>query len=170
MRWFWGFIGILLAGAWGGCNPFAPALEDMDVWSALAGDPRTVDGFFKRFQYAYEVRDISLYETLLDSSFVFIYYDFNAQIERQWGFAQELRVTRRLFDESSLIRLQWNQRIAQDVIPEQTKARVVRSFSLTVALQNGEVFRGDGNVNFLLARPDTLSPWRLLRWRDESTF
>ncbi len=165
-----GLLWLLLSGIWAGCNPFAPALEDVDVFSALTGDPRTIDGFFQRFQYAYEVRDISLYEPLLDSSFVFIYYDFNAQIERQWGFAQELRVTRRLFDEASLIRLQWNQLIAQNVTSEGRKARVIRSFGLTVALQDGEVFRGDGNVNFLLVRPDTLSPWRLLRWRDESTF
>jgi hypothetical protein len=30
------------------------------------------------------------------------------------------------------------------------------------------VFRGDGNVNFLLTRPDSISAWRLVRWRDES--
>ncbi len=51
---------------------------------------------------------------------------------------------------------------------EGTRAVAVRSFNLAVALNNGDVFRGDGNVNFLLARADTTRAWRLLRWRDES--
>jgi len=44
----------------------------------------------------------------------------------------------------------------------------VRSFNLTVTLEQGDVFRTDGNVNFLLTRADSLSSWRLQRWRDES--
>jgi hypothetical protein len=48
------------------------------------------------------------------------------------------------------------------------QARVMRSFSLLVTLEQGGIFRSSGNVNFLLVRPDTLSPWRLRRWRDES--
>ena len=50
------------------------------------------------------------------------------------------------------------------------QARVVRSFNLTIALEGGEVFRGDGNVNFLLVRPDTAATWKLRFWRDESEF
>jgi len=152
------------------CNPFAPALEEGDPLSTLLGNPQTIEGFFTRFQSAYELRDISLYEPLLDSAFVFSYYDFNAQIERQWGFTQDLTITRRLFESASLIRLQWNHVIAQDTTHAGLQVRVIRSFSLTIALQNNvDVFRGDGNVNFLLIRPDTSQAWKLLRWRDEST-
>lgn len=152
----------------GACNPFAPALEEGDPFGALLGDPRTVDGFFTNFQNAYELRDASLYEPLLDSAFVFIYYDFDAQVERQWGFPQELESTRRLFQNSSLIRLRWNQILSQDVNPPATEARVVRSFDLTVTLEGGDVFRTDGNVNFFLARSDSTLAWQLRRWRDES--
>ena len=159
-----------LAVAVFGCNPFAPALEEGDPFGDLLGDPKTIEGFFTNFRNAYELRDISLYEPLLDSSFVFNYYDFDAQVEREWGFTQDLESTRRLFDNSSLIRLQWNQIISRDEFERGVNQRIVRSFNLTISLETGEVFRGDGNVNFTLVRPDTTANWRLLRWRDESEF
>lgn len=152
------------------CNPFAPALEEGDPFGDLLGDPRTIDGFFTNFRNAYELRDISLYEPLLDSSFIFVYYDFDVQVEREWGFAQEIESTRRLFDNASLISLRWNQILSQNVSDEGNSARVVRSFNLTITLEGGEAFRGDGNVNFALARPDTTAAWKLFRWRDESEF
>ena len=127
-----------------------------------------MEGFFTNFRNAYELRDLSLYETLLYSSFVFVWHDFDNQVDREWGFAQDLETTRRLFQNSSLIRLQWNQIIAQDELIAYTQMRVVRSFNLTVTLEQGDVFRTDGNVNFTLNIPDTLAAWRLKRWRDES--
>jgi len=150
------------------CNPFAPALEEGNAFGDLLGDPTTIEGFFTNFRNAYELRDLSLYEPLLDSSFTFVYSDFDAQIEREWGFSQDLESTRRLFQNASLIRLQWNQIIAQDFLVPIVQARVVRSFNLTVTLEQGDVFRTDGNVNFTLVRADSLSSWRLRRWRDES--
>ncbi len=151
-----------------GCNPFAPALEEGDPFADLFGDPTTIEGFFTNFRNAYELRDISVYEPLLDSGFVFIYRDFDAQIDRQWGFAEDLDITRRLFQGSSFVELKWNQIIAQDEENAGRRARVIRSFNLTVGIEGADVFRGDGNVNFLLTRRDTASAWRLLRWRDES--
>ncbi|NNE35123.1 MAG: hypothetical protein HKN13_07810 [Rhodothermales bacterium] len=151
-----------------GCNPFAPALEEGDPFGGLIGDQTTVEGFFTNFRNAYELRDLSLYEPLLDSSFTFIWRDFDAQVDREWGFAQDLETTRRLFLNSSLIRLQWNQIIAQDEILPSFEVRVVRSFNLTVTLELGDVFRTDGNVNFTLVRSDSTAVWRLRRWRDES--
>lgn len=169
-----GIRGIALLGVAGmifaGCNPFAPALEEGDPFATLLGDPTTIDGFFTNFQAAYELRDMSLYEPLLDSSFIFTYYDFDVQVERQWGFAQDIESTRRLFQNASLIRLQWNQIISQNLFDEDRQARVVRSFALTINLETGDVFRGDGNVNFILYRDTTGLPWQLLRWRDESEF
>jgi len=153
---------------WTACNPFAPALEEGNPFGDLLGDPTTIEGFFTNFRNAYELRDLSLYEPLLDSSFTFVYTDFDAQVDREWGFAQDLESTRRLFQNASTIRLQWNQIIAQDVLVRLVEQRIVRSFNLTVTLEQGDVFRTDGNVNFHLAREDSLSSWRLRRWRDES--
>lgn len=161
------FTGAFIAAA---CNPFAPELEEGDPFGDLLGDPTTIDGFFTNFRNAYELRDLSLYETLLDSSFIFMYYDFDAQVQREWAFTQELESTRRLFENASMINLRWNQIISQNELDEGLGARIVRSFNLTISLEGGEAFRGDGNVNFLLTRPDTTAAWELLRWRDESEF
>ncbi len=159
---------LVLSTSVAACNPFAPALEEGNPFGDLLGDPITVEGFFTNFRNAYELRDLSLYETLLDSSFIFVWHDFDAQVDREWGFAQDLETTRRLFQNSSLIRLQWNQIITQDELERFIKMRIVRSFNLTVTLEQGDVFRTDGNVNFQLVRPDSVSSWRLRRWRDES--
>ena len=69
-----------------GCNPFAPALEEGNPFGDLLGDPTTIEGFFANFRNAYELRDLSLYEPLLDSSFIFVWHDFDAQVDREWGF------------------------------------------------------------------------------------
>lgn len=161
---------IALAIGVAACNPFAPALEEGDEFDDLMGDPRTVDGFFSAFKYAYELRDINLYQSLLDSSFVFIYYDFDSGVEREWRYAQDIESTRRLFNRAVNIQLTWNQMIAQDVFDENRRAQVVRSFDLLVGLAGSEAMRGSGNVNFLLSRRDTTLAWRLERWRDESEF
>jgi hypothetical protein len=162
---FFAFFSLLWLSA---CNPFSPALGEGNAFGDLLGDPSTVEGFFTNFRNAYELRDLSLYETLLDSSFVFVWHDFDSQVDREWGFAQDLETTRRLFQNSSLIRLQWNHIIAQDQLTAFTEVRIVRSFNLTVTLEQGDVFRTDGSVNFILNRPDSTASWRLRRWRDES--
>ena len=161
----------MLAGALlclASCNPFAPSLGEGDPYGHLLGDPTTIDGFFTSFRYAYELRDLSLYEPLIDSAFVFIYTDFDAGIEREWGFIQELESTRRLFQNAVGVQLQWKQIIALQELAPDVHTRVVRSFNLTISLEGGEVFRGDGNVNFQLVRSDSTGAWRLQRWRDES--
>lgn len=166
-------LAIVVAAAFsvlGACNPFAPALEEGNPFGDFLGDPTTIDGFFTNFRNAYELRDLSLYEPLLDSSFIFNYYDFDAQVEREWGFAQELESTRRLFENATLVNLRWNQIISQTVLDGGRSARVVRPFNLTISLEGGDAFRGDGNVNFFLTRADTSASWKLLRWRDESEF
>ena len=160
----WSYIGLALLG---GCNPFAPRLGEGDPYAQL-GDPTTVEGYFTAFQNAYELRDISLYEPLIDSAFVFLYTDFDAGIQREWGFIQELESTRRLFQNAVGVQLQWNQVITQNELEPSTRTRVVRSFNLTISLEGGDVFRGDGNVNFLLVRRDSTAAWRLQHWRDES--
>jgi hypothetical protein len=159
---------LLLLATLAACNPFAPALDQGAAFGDLLGDPTTTDGFFTNFQNAYELRDLSLYEPLLDSAFIFVWRDFDAQVDREWGFAEDLETTRRLFANASLIRLQWNQILTRDVFG--TQERIIRSFNLTITLEQGDVFRGDGNVNFLLGRADSTAAWKLLRWRDESDF
>lgn len=155
------------AATLGACNPFAPELADEAALIGEAGDPRTVEGFFQRFRAAYELRDLSLYEPLLDSSFAFVYYDYDAQVERGWGFAQELESTRRLFASTSDVRLRWGSILTRDETG--VRAFVTRRFELALRLaEDGTELRTDGNVAFTLVRRDTSEAWRLARWRDES--
>jgi hypothetical protein len=49
-----------------------------------------------------------------------------------------------------------------------TEAQIIRRFDLIVSLEGSDVIRTDGSANFVLQRPDTLSPWQLIRWRDQS--
>lgn len=152
--------------ALGGCNPFAPALDD-DASLTPRGDARSVDGFLTAFRSAYELRDAALYESLLDSAFAFVYYDDGAQVERQWTFTQDIEATRRLFAAAREVRLRWNAVLLLDSTA--TSATVVRGFDLAVTLaQDGTDVRTRGNVNFTLTRGAAGQPWRLLRWRDES--
>ena len=159
--------GLLVLGALlvAGCNPFAPEVAEGDALGG-AGDARTLDGFFVRFQTAYELRDLGLYEPLLDSAFTFVYYDYDAGVERSWGFAQDLQTTRGLFAAAADVRLRWGSLLARDETARE--ARVVRTFDLALTLTDGTTLRTDGNVNFRLVRADTTRPWRLLVWRDES--
>ncbi len=159
------FVSLFVLGA---CNPFAPGLGEGDAFGDLLGDPETVPGFFTNFRNAYELRDMSLYEPLIDSSFVFQYTDFDLGIEREWSFSQELESTRRLFERTAVVQLQWNHIISQSEFDAGLRTRIVRSFNLTIVLDDGEVFRGDGNVNFVLVRVDTTDVWKLQFWRDES--
>ena len=161
---------LAVTGILSGCNPFAPDLEEGDPFGDIFGDPTTVPGFFTNFRNAYELRDIALYEPLLDSAFVFSYRDYDASVDREWGFAQDLESTRRLFDQADVVRLQWNQVLSQDTLDAGAQVRIVRSFNLSISLRTGEAFAGGGNVNFLLVRSSGEAAWRLLRWRDESEF
>lgn len=167
---YFGGCVLLVSAVLAACNPFAPAEGEGNPFSTLQGDPTTIEGFFTNFKNAYELRDLSLYEPLLDSSFTFVYYDFDAQVERQWGFSQELESTRQLFQNADLIQLRWNQIISRNVAESGTEAEVVRSFNLLISLTSGDAFRGSGNVNFRLVRPDSTAAWSLIRWRDESRF
>ena len=83
-------------------------------------------------------------------------------------FTQELETTRRMFQNSNWIQLQWNQIIADDLTDESRRSRIIRSFNLAISIEGSDVLRGDGNVNFTLIRSDTSAVWRLSRWRDES--
>lgn len=151
-----------------GCNPFAPSLEEGNPYQNLLGDPTTVDGFFTNFKNAYELRDFSLYQPLIDSSFTFIYPDFESGINRQWGYTQEIESTRQLFQRADLIRLDWNQIVMEEITDNGREARILRSFNLTISLGEGEVFRGSGKVSFMLVRRKTGTAWKLREWRDES--
>ena len=58
-------------------NPFAPKLVDSLKLDLLITEQETPEEVLQNFKYAYTFKDSSLYSNLLDSSFVFLYFDPN---------------------------------------------------------------------------------------------
>ncbi|MCC5933909.1 MAG: hypothetical protein LAT75_05465 [Candidatus Cyclonatronum sp.] len=163
------FAGTLMllfaAGCW---NPFAPGLGEGDGADGLLGDPSTIEGFFTRFQNAYQLRDTTLYGPLIARDFVFTFRDYDNNVDISWGRNEEMNSTYRLFINSQDIRIRWNNILSQDINAERTRSQVIRRFDLTVALEASDLIRTDGAVNFVLERPDSTENWQLRSWRDES--
>ena len=152
-----------------GCiNPFAPDKLEGDPVADLLGDPTTIEGFYTRFQKSYELRDTSLYGPLIHSDFTFTFRDDNRNVDITWGRSEEMNSTYNMFSHSYDITLRWNN-ITQKIINDnQTEGQIIRRFNLTVMVTPSEIYRTDGSANFRLARPDSISGWRLISWRDES--
>lgn len=166
LRWF--AVAVLLftvAGCW---NPFAPGVEEGDPFEDFLGNPTTIDGFFTRFQNAYQLRDTTLYGPLIAPNFTFTYRDYDNNVDISWGRTEEMSSTYRLFINSVDIRIQWNNIISQELNADKTRGQVIRRFDLSVALEGSDLIRTDGAVNFILARPDSAEAWQLETWRDES--
>lgn len=149
-------------------NPFAPSLRKGDPLENLLGNPATIEGFYKRFQNAYNLKDTSLYGPLLSRDFTFIYRDFESGVDVSWGKSEDIITTHNLFQSARDIDLTWNNVIAQFENEENTEAQIIRRFNLIVVLDGTDVFRTDGSANFILQRSDSISSWKLNRWRDQS--
>lgn len=152
-----------------GCiNPFAPGEAEGDPFENFLGDPTTIEGFYQRFQNAYQLRDTTLYGPLIHPEFLFTFRDFEQNVDITWGRAEEMWATYNLFLNSAEIQMQWNNIISRQVNDENTFSQVVRRFSLIVVLQGSDVLRTDGSANFVLTRADSAARWQLISWRDES--
>jgi len=149
-------------------NPFAPRVNESNLFDELLGNPKTIDGFYIRFQNAYQFRDTTLYGPLIDPEFSFIFRDYDRNLDVTWSRAEDLNSTYNLFVQSQDIQLSWNNIVLQSVNPEMTRAQIVRRFNLLVVINSNDIIRTDGSANFVLARADSTMPWKLLQWRDES--
>lgn len=159
----------MIACSVSGClNPFAPNVEKTNIFDELLGDPKTIEGFYTRFQNAYQLRDTTLYGPLIASDFNFVFRDYDRNIDVTWSRAEDLNSTYNLFVQSQDIQLQWNNIVIQSTNPEATQSQVIRRFNLVVVINSNDIVRTDGSANFLLTRPDSTQTWKLLQWRDES--
>ncbi len=162
--------GALLAAP--GCNPFAPALDEMPTdQNQLLGNPTTVRGFFDRFRSAYQLRDSTLYGQLLTRTFLFTYRDFGANVDRSWNRDVDANATYRLFRAARSANLQWTQFLpATDTLASDTLAYVERSFLLTIEQRDDERYSGAGTARVVLVRKNRNEPWRMRSWYDRSEF
>ena len=103
---------VMLLFICGGCvNPFAPGRDDTPAQSAC--DPHTIEGLFQCFQAAYTFRDTTVYGTLIDPSFTFVYRNYDLGIDVTWGRDDEMRTTFGLFQNAQKLDLIWNNIISR---------------------------------------------------------
>lgn len=149
-------------------NPFAPTLKNSDNADLIITDQKTPDEVLKNFKYAYVFKDSVLYSDLLDSSFIFIYFDPNEESSGRfvsWGRDIDLKTTGRLFRNYDVIDLIWNTTIYS--FDEEKRAEYSKSFNLSL-IKDNETLNISGNAIFIFKKCDYDDKWRIVQWKDES--
>ncbi len=163
-------------------NMFAPTLGELDggnsIYRMEMGSPEDV---LHNFRYAYVYRDSLMYAMLLDSEFVFIYYQPSTESGTghydSWMRDTELRTTGRMLNAFNYIDLIWQTtldsafyrmegeevlREADTLFAEANIADISKSYQLTL----GDYYTLMGNADFRF-RKGSDGKWRILRWEDK---
>ena len=149
-------------------NPFAPKLENADNKNLIITEQKTPDEVLQNFKYAYVFKDSVLYSDLLDSSFVFIYFDPNLESSGRfvsWGRDVDLKTTGSVFRNFDVIDLIWNTTIYS--FEKEDRAENSKSFNLSL-IKNNETINISGNAIFVFKKCDYDNKWRIIQWKDES--
>ena len=149
-------------------NPFAPKLEESDETELIITEQKNPEEVLQNFKYAYVFKDSVLYSNVLDSSFVFIYFDPNIESSGRfvsWGRDVDLQTTGRLFRSFDVIDLIWNSTIYQ--FDDEYRSEISKSFNLSL-IKNDETLNITGNAIFIFKKSEYDSKWRIMQWKDES--
>lgn len=158
-------------------NPFAPKLEESADLELIVTNQQSPDEVLQNFKLAYFFRDSILYSDVLDSSFIFYYFDYNLDASGRydnWGRDTDLRTTGRLFRIFDVINLVWESTGYQDTLQwdadaEPQKIEIIKQFSLKLVQSDAGVdydFWGKAYFTFIKSRYDY--KWRIIRWRDQA--
>jgi hypothetical protein len=109
-----------------------------------------------------------VYGPLLGPNFVFVYRNYDLNIDVTWGRDDEMRATYRLFQEVPRLDLIWNNIVSQT--ETDTTASIERGFSLTVTFNPSDIENVYGYAEFALRRPTRNDPWAIVQWRDKSNY
>lgn len=158
---------LFLAGC--GClNPFAPRLtEELQAGDMVITEQTTPDEVMQNFKVAYTFRDSMLYSDLLDTSFIFVYFDPNEGASGQyisWERQVDLTTTGRMFRHFQVVDLVWGSTLSESVGDE--IGEVSKGFDLSLGGESGD-YRLSGRATFSF-RKCSDEKWRITRWRDES--
>ncbi len=166
-----------------GCkNMFAPALGDLDGGNSIyRTDQASPADVLHNFKYSYIYRDSLMYSNLIDSEFVFVYYQPSAESGTghydSWMRSVELRTTGRFLNAFNYIDLIWQTTLdssffemnGDDIISERdtlfaeaNMADISKSYQLT--LGDYTTLIGDADFRF---RKGSDGKWRILRWEDK---
>ena len=149
-------------------NPFAPqltrSLESVDLIVTQQQSPEDV---LQNFKVSYIFRDSLLYSDLLDTAFVFAYYDPEAGTSGQivsWNRDTDLRTTGRLFRHFHVIDLVWNSTITEDI--NESTGEMSKQFDLTLVSDDAD-YHVTGRAVFSF-RKCWDNRWRITHWDDVS--
>lgn len=149
-------------------NPFSPRLlKNSDLLSSV-GDQRTVEGLFQNFSYAYQYKDTLIYGKLLADDFTFIFRDHEKGIDKTWGRAEEMYIANNMFQNILSAELLWNASSQQ--VGDSLLLDVSRAFSLKLEINPADVINVYGRAVFRIKRKATTDDWKIVSWRDESTY
>jgi hypothetical protein len=160
--------GIGLSGGTSCLNPFAPKLDRSGGKGPVLTEQKTPQEVLQNFVYAYTFKDSLVYADLLDSSFVFVYFDPNLGTSGRfvsWGRDVDLRTTGRLFRNFETITLTWNTTVYE--IMKDLEAELSKTLQLNLFGFAGD-FSLTGNAIFNFKKCDYDDKWRITRWKDES--
>ena len=167
----WGATGLLLLSA---CvNPFAPQLDDGGLTGDVITDQSTPAGVLTNFKLAYTFKDSLLYADVLDSAFVFQYFDPDqgpSGLFVSWTRETDLRTTGRLLRTFDIINLEWlNTPVSSDTSDSKADQTLSQRFNLDLASDDFS-FTVSGFARFTFRYNHADARWRIVYWQDESVF
>jgi hypothetical protein len=156
---------VLLAGC---LNPFAPALDNGNLTGDLITEQKTPEEVLTNFKYAYTFKDSLLYANLLDSAFVFQYFDPDqgpSGLFVSWTRETDLRTTGSLLRSFDIINLEWLNTVY--ALREGEDEILAKSFRLDLSSSDFS-FTASGFAIFTFRYSNGERKWRIVRWVDES--
>lgn len=155
----------------GGCvNPFAPGLTDEENGgNMILTDQRTPDEVLTNFSYAYNFKDSLIYADILDSSFQFIFidYDTDQPTSDYWGRDEDIKATVGMFRHFHSINLVWGETSSRVVLnDDSTRIELKKTFQLT--LDGGSDIPSISGWALLTFQRKSSGIWKIIRWDDLS--
>lgn len=135
------------------------------------------------FQYAYSYQDSFIYSTLIDSDFVFLYYEPRDEggsgHYASWGREIELKSTGGLLRAFDHISLTWNSSLDSNFYYRENGIKLRQQKTMFDSCNFADLQKGFqlnlgeniylvGNARFEFRKSSLDDQWRIYSWRDES--
>ncbi len=149
-------------------NPFAPRLDEGNLIGEVVTPQSTPEEVLTNFRYAYTFRDSLLYADVLDSAFVFQYFDPDqgpSGLFVSWTREVDLLATGRLLRSFDIINLEWLDTIY--TLREGENEILAKSFRLDLSSADFG-FSAAGFAIFTFRMNPRDRKWRIVRWVDQS--
>jgi hypothetical protein len=121
----------------------------------------------QNFKVAYTFRDSLLYSDLLDTAFLFVYFNPDEGTSGRfdsWGRDTDLTTTGRLFRHFQVVDLVWKSTLYER--QDEASGELSKGFDLTLVSEEADI-QVSGRAVFSFRRCLD-GKWRITRWKDES--